>query len=83
LPGCPTATVFRRAPLSTATSKPEPAAPPEPTAQPSRPAGCEEESPAREPEGGLADRTALVFWLIAFAILAFVTICDLVMIQFR
>ena len=68
--------------MSTVTSKPETAAPSEPTTKPPLPANREVESRAREPEDGAADRTALLFWLIAFAILVFVTFCDLVVSLF-
>jgi hypothetical protein len=69
--------------MSTATSKPEAAVPPELATKPVRLADREEETWAREPEDRPADRTALLFWLIAFAILAFITLCDLVMGFFR
>jgi hypothetical protein len=69
--------------MSTATSKPEAAAPPKLTTKPVPPASREVETWAREPEDRPADRTALVFWLIAFALLAFITLCDLVMNFFR
>jgi hypothetical protein len=69
--------------MSTATSKPEVAAPPEVMAKPVPPTDREEETWAHEPEDRPADRTALLFWLIAFAILAFITLCDLVMGFFR
>ena len=69
--------------MSVVTDKPEPDAPPELMTKPAPLADREEEIWAREPEERPADRTALLFWLIAFAILAFITLCDLVMSFFR
>jgi hypothetical protein len=69
--------------MSTAASNPKPSAPPELTTKPAPQADREEETWTREPEERPADRTALVFWLIAFALLAFVTFCDLVISLFR
>ena len=69
--------------MSTATRKHEVAAPPARTTEPVPPDKRAEETQACEPEERPADRTALVLWLIAFALLAFVTLCDHVLQFFR
>ncbi len=65
-----------------ATAPPEPKPVPPPLLKP--PAAVEQE-PAwpQEPPDVSADRTVLLFWVIAFTILAFVTFCDLVVSLFR
>jgi hypothetical protein len=65
--------------MATAPTKPELAPPP------TRPSPPPPEQAAWEPgsDGTPADRTVLVFWLIAFAALALITLCDLVMSVFR
>ena len=69
--------------MSTATRMHEVAAPPTRTTKPVPPDDREEETRACEPEERPADRTALVLWLIAFALLAFVILCDHVRQFFR
>jgi hypothetical protein len=69
--------------MSTATRKHEVAAPPERTTKPVPPDDREEETQACAPEDRPADRTALILWLIVFALLAFVTLCDHVLHFFR
>jgi hypothetical protein len=69
--------------MSTATHKHKVAAPPERTTKPVPPGEREEETQACEPEERPGDRTALILWLIAFALLAFVTLCDFVVNFFR
>jgi hypothetical protein len=65
--------------MATAPPKPDPALA-EPRSAPPSP-----EQAARQPDSDEApgDRTVLVFWLIAFGLLAFITLADLVLRLFR
>ncbi len=63
--------------MSTTTMNPEPVAAPEVTRPPAPEMEPLNERRAPESEDVPADRTAMLFWIIAFAILAFIVLCDL------
>ena len=62
---------------TTTTNTPTSAPAPEVTTPPAREPEPQEDTWGHDPEDAPADRTALLFWIIAFAILAFIVLCDL------